>query len=255
MSLRVVRCVAQCDEMDHTDPELCAAVDDARGAPGPRLWSVGTAVTGCAGPRPLDRGAPLSEPSETQDGAVAASGGTAGRRPRTRLLLLLALVVLALDLGTKLLVVAGVERGEDIRLLGGALYLTHTRNTGAAFSFAEGFTIVFTLIAVAVAVVIVRTARRLFSTGWAVALGLVLGGALGNLVDRVFREPGFLRGGVVDFISVFAPDGEVYPVFNIADSAIVCGGLLGVVLALRGIEFDGTRSTSGRAEGDAPARD
>ncbi len=205
--------------------------------------------------RSLDRGAPLSEPSETQDGAVAASGGTAGRRPRTRLLLLLALVVLAVDLATKLLVVATVERGEDIRLLGGALYLTHTRNTGAAFSFAEGFTIVFTLVAVAVAVVIVRTARRLFSTGWAVALGLVLGGALGNLVDRVFREPGFLRGGVVDFISVFAPDGEFYPVFNVADSAIVCGGVLGVVLALRGVEFDGTRSSGRRSGDDAPARD
>src|SRR3712207_4701849 len=142
----------------------------------------------------IDRGALLSEPSDPQDGAVAASSGAPGRRPRTRLLLLLALVVLALDLGTKLSVVATVERGADIRLLGGALYLTHTRNTGAAFSFAEGFTVVFTLIAVAVAVVIVRTARRLFSTGWAVALGLVLGGAVGNLVDRVFREPGFLRG-------------------------------------------------------------
>ena len=171
---------------------------------------------------------------------------------------MLALAVLALDLVTKLLVVATIERGADIRLLGGALYLTHTRNTGAAFSFAEGFTVVFTLIAIAVAVVIVRTARRLFSTGWAVALGLVLGGAVGNLVDRVFREPGFLRGGVVDFISVFAPDGEVYPVFNIADSAIVCGGVLGVVLALRGIEFDGTRGGSGSGGGagaDAAARD
>ncbi|SDO69140.1 signal peptidase II [Geodermatophilus sp. DSM 45219] len=162
--------------------------------------------------------------------------------------------MLTLDLATKLAVVATVERGEDIRLLGGLVYLTHTRNTGAAFSFAEGFTVVFTLIAVVVAVVIVRTARRLFSTGWAVALGLVLGGALGNLVDRVFREPGFLRGGVVDFVSVLAPDGEVYPVFNVADSAIVCGGVLGAFLALRGVEFDGTRGT-GTDAGDAPARD
>ena len=147
---------------------------------------------------------------------------------------------------TKLVVVATIEPGEDIRVLGGALYLTNLRNTGAAFSFAEGFTILFTLIAVAVAVVILRTARRLRSTGWAVALGLVLGGALGNLIDRIFRDPGFLRGGVVDFLSVFAPDGDVWPVFNVADSAIVCGGILGVVLAVRGIEFDGTR---GEAEG------
>ncbi|MBM7804773.1 signal peptidase II [Geodermatophilus bullaregiensis] len=168
--------------------------------------------------------------------------GTAVRRPRTRLLLLLAALVLLADLGSKLLVVATIDRGEDLRVLGGLLYLTHARNTGAAFSFAEGFTVVFTLIAVAVAAVIVRTARRLASLGWAVALGLVLGGAVGNLVDRVFREPGFLRGGVVDFLSVFAPDGEVYPIFNVADSAIVCGGVLGAVLALRGIEFDGSRS-------------
>jgi len=158
--------------------------------------------------------------------------------------------VLLTDLVTKLIVVATIEPGEDIRLLGGALYLTHLRNTGAAFSFAEGFTVLFTLVAVAVAVVIVRTARRLFSTGWAVTLGLVLGGALGNLTDRIFRDPGFLRGGVVDFLSVFGPDGKVWPVFNVADSAIVCGGVLGVVLALRGIEFDGSRADD-RAAADA----
>ena len=98
------------------------------------------------------------------------------------------------------------------------------------------------MIAVVVAVIIVRTARRLSSTGWAVALGLVLGGAVGNLIDRVFRDPGFLRGGVVDFLSVFGPDGRYYPVFNIADSAIVCGGILGALMALRGIDFDGSRA-------------
>ena len=75
----------------------------------------------------------------------------------------------------------------------------------------------------------------------------MLGGALGNLVDRVFRDPGFLRGGVVDFLSVFGPDGERWPVFNVADSAIVCGGILGAFLALRGIDFDGTREGDGSA--------
>jgi signal peptidase II len=173
------------------------------------------------------------EPAETP---------TPDRHPRTRLLLTLAAAVLVTDLVTKLVVVATIERGENIRLLNGALYLTNFRNTGAAFSFAEGFTVLFTLVAVAVAIVIVRTARRLFSTGWAVTLGLVLGGALGNLIDRVFRDPGFLRGGVVDFLSLFSPDGSVWPVFNVADSAIVCGGVLGVFLALRGIEFDGSRA-------------
>ena len=166
----------------------------------------------------------------------------ADRRPRTRLLLAIAAVVLLADLISKLVVVATIEPGEDIRLLGGALYLTQLRNVGAAFSFAEGWTIIFSLVAVAVAVIIVRTARRLYSTGWALTRGLVLGGALGNLLDRIFRDPGFLRGGVVDFLSVFGPDGSVWPVFNVADSAIVCGGILGAVMALRGIDFDGSRA-------------
>ncbi|RBY95698.1 signal peptidase II [Blastococcus sp. TF02-8] len=182
-----------------------------------------------------------AEPGAGSPGASAVAA--APRRPRTRLLLALAVGILLADLVTKLVVVATIEPGEDIRTLGGALYLTHLRNTGAAFSLAEGFTILFTLIAVAVAVVIVRSARRLFSTGWAVSLGLVLGGAVGNLIDRIFRDPGFLRGGVVDFLSVFGPDGQVWPVFNVADSAIVCGGVLGAWLALRGVEFDGTRAT------------
>ncbi len=193
-----------------------------------------------------------AEPEDTRGDEPGEHGPAAtappAARPRTRLLLAVAVAVLVLDLASKLLVVATLDRGEDVRLLGGALHLTHARNTGAAFSFAEGFTVVFSLIAVAVSVVIVRVARRLFSLGWAVALGLVLGGAVGNLVDRVFRDPGFLRGGVVDFISVFAPGGDVFPIFNVADSAITCGGVLGAVLALRGIEFDGSRSGDARRD-------
>jgi signal peptidase II len=172
------------------------------------------------------------------------------------LLLLLAGAVLALDVVTKLVVVATIRQGENIRTLGGLLYLTHLRNVGAAFSFAQGATILFTVIAVAVVVVIVRTARRLRSALWAGALGLVLGGALGNLVDRIFRSPGFLRGGVVDFLSLFGPDGRIWPVFNVADSAIVCGGILGALLAVRGIEFDGSRHRAADAGdgSDGPSR-
>ncbi|MGZ4549227.1 MAG: signal peptidase II [Blastococcus sp.] len=169
-----------------------------------------------------------------------------GRRPRTRLLFAVALGVLAVDVVSKLVVVASIAPAEDVRVLGGLFYLTQLRNVGAAFSFAEGATVLFSLIAVLVAVVIVRTARRLYSTAWAVTLGLVLGGAVGNLSDRVFRAPGFLRGGVVDFLSAFAPDGRLWPVFNLADSAIVCGGILGALLALRGVEFDGSRGRAGK---------
>jgi signal peptidase II len=182
--------------------------------------------------------------SEQQPEPADAPAVVPGRRPRTRLLLTLAAGVLLADVISKLVVVATIEPGEDIRVLGGLLYLTQLRNIGAAFSFAEGFTVLFTLIAVVVSVIIVRTARRLYAMGWAVSLGLVLGGAVGNLIDRVFRDPGFLRGGVVDFLSVFGPDGSVWPVFNVADSAIVCGGILGALMALRGIEFDGSRASA-----------
>lgn len=181
-------------------------------------------------------------------------GRARSRRPHTRLVLGLAAVILVADLVTKIIVVATIAPGENIRLLGGAVYLTHVRNPGAAFSFAEGATILFSVIAVVVAAVIVRTARRLYSTAWAVVLGLVLGGALGNLIDRLFRSPGFLRGAVVDFVSAFAPDGRLWPVFNVADSAIVCGGILGALLALRGIEFDGSRARRGDGEAESGGR-
>lgn len=191
----------------------------------------------------MDR--PAVDSARADDGLVVVP-----RRPRTRLLLAVALGVLVADVVTKLLVVSSVAPGENVRVLGGLLYLTQLRNVGAAFSFAEGKTVLFSLIAVVVAVVILRTARRLYSSGWALTLGLVLGGAVGNLMDRIFRAPGFLRGGVVDFLSVFAPDGRIWPVFNLADSAIVCGGILGAVLALRGIEFDGSKGAD-QARADA----
>jgi signal peptidase II len=94
-------------------------------------------------------------------------------------------------------------------------------------------------VALTVVVFILRTAGRMRSAGWAVALGLVLGGALGNLADRMFRAPGVGRGHVVDWISLFSPDGHVWPIFNLADSAIVSGAVLAAILALRGIDIDG----------------
>ena len=170
--------------------------------------------------------------------------GSTPSRPRSRVLLLggIAALVLAADVLTKLAAVARLEGREPVELLGGAVYLVLVRNPGAAFSLATGYTWVLSLVAVAVVVVIARIARRLRSTGWAVALGLVLGGALGNLTDRIFRAPGPLRGHVVDIVSLLAPDGHVWPVFNLADSSIVCGGVLLVLLALTGRELDGTRA-------------
>jgi len=107
-------------------------------------------------------------------------------------------------------------------------------------------TIVFTLIAVGVIIFIVRTSRRLHSLAWAVTLGLLLGGAAGNLTDRLLRSPGVFRGEVVDWVQL-----PHWPVFNVADSCIVCGGILAVVLAARGIRLDGTREVRGTGGEDA----
>jgi signal peptidase II len=160
------------------------------------------------------------------------------RRPRVLLLGgIVAAVVLAADVVTKVVAVAGLENRAPVELLGGSVYLVLVRNPGAAFSLATGYTWVLTLIAVAVVVAIVRIGRRLQSRGLAVALGLVLGGSLGNLGDRLLRTPGPLRGHVVDVVSLFAPDGSVWPVFNLADACIVTGSILVVVLIMRGREL------------------
>jgi signal peptidase II len=162
---------------------------------------------------------------------------------RGLLLIVVAAVVLAADVLTKIAVVSALEGERPVRLLGGAVYLQLVRNPGAAFSMATGMTWVLTLIAVAVVCAIIWIMPKLRSVGWAIGLSLVLAGALGNLSDRFFRAPGPLRGHVVDFVSLFAPNGDVWPVFNVADSAIVVGGCLVVVMALLGREYDG-RSTN-----------
>jgi signal peptidase II len=164
-------------------------------------------------------------------------------RRRTGLLAAAAAGTLLLDVLSKIVVVSTLEDRPPVELLGGGLYLVVYRNAGAAFSMGTGLTWLLSLIALGVVVIIVRLAPRLRSAGWAVGLGLVLGGALGNLVDRLLRNPGPLRGHVVDFLSLLAPDGSVWPVFNLADSAIVCGGLVLVLLTATGREFDGSRST------------
>jgi signal peptidase II len=148
----------------------------------------------------------------------------------------------ALDLGTKILALAQLEGQPPLRVLGGVVYLQIVRNPGAAFSIATGMTWVLALVAIGVVVAIISILPRLRSTGWALGLGLVLAGALGNLTDRFFRAPGPLRGHVIDFVSLFGPNGEHWPVFNVADSSIVCGGILIVVMSLLGYEYDGRRS-------------
>lgn len=157
------------------------------------------------------------------------------------LLAVVAVVVVGLDLWTKQLAAANLADREPVRLFGGAVYLLLVRNSGAAFSLGTRYTWVFPLVTVVVVAAILVAARRLASIGWAVALGLVLGGALGNLGDRLFRAPGPLLGHVVDFISLFDPRGQGFPVFNLADSALCCGVGLVILLELTGRRRDGTR--------------
>lgn len=155
-------------------------------------------------------------------------------------LLAVAVTVLAADIISKVIVVATLSSRPPVRLLGGLLTLRVDRNPGAAFSIGTSMTIVFSAIALGVIIFILRTSRRIRSTAWAVTLGLLLGGATGNLIDRLLRSPGPLRGYVVDWIQL-----PHWPVFNVADSSIVCGGILAVLLAARGLQIDG--SVPGRA--------
>ena len=158
------------------------------------------------------------------------------------------MAVFVADLISKTIVVATLSDRAPLRLLGGLLTLRELRNSGAAFSIGTSVTVIFTLIALGVIVAILRTARRLRSIPWAITLGLLLGGATGNLGDRLFRSPGFLRGDVVDWIEL-----PHWPVFNVADSSIVCGGVLAVLLAARGISLDGGRHQTATADGAAAA--
>jgi signal peptidase II len=160
-------------------------------------------------------------------------------------------VVLVLDQVTKQLALSALEHEPPVRVLGGLFYLQIVRNPGAAWGMATGMTWVLSLIALGVVIGILWVMPKLRSTGWAIGLGLVLAGALGNLGDRFFRAPGALHGHVVDFLSPFAPNGDTFPVFNIADSAITCGGVLIVLMAVLGRDYDGTRMSGKRSAGRA----
>nr|WP_290705809.1 signal peptidase II [Gordonia sp. UBA5067] len=173
------------------------------------------------------------------------------RYATTMTVLGVALTVWVLDVLTKNWAVAALEGRDPLYLIGDWARLLVLRNSGAAFSMATGYTWVLTLIATGVVIAIIRLSSRLRSGWWTLGLGLVLGGALGNLTDRVFRSPGALRGHVVDFIAV-----GWWPVFNVADSAVVCGAVLLVVLTVLGFDYDGGRSGwAARHEPAAPSAD
>ena len=166
---------------------------------------------------------------------------TSGRRPII-VLAAVTLGVVVLDQLTKVWAVSVLRprilNGEGpIEILGPLLKFTYTQNTGAAFSIGTGATWIFSVIAIAVAIFIIRSAKDLGSVAWAVGLGGLLGGLLGNLIDRVTRSPGAGRGFVVDWIQL--PN---FPVFNVADMSITFSAILMVILALRGVDYKGTAS-------------
>ncbi|MCA4132765.1 signal peptidase II [Arthrobacter sp. M4] len=162
------------------------------------------------------------------------------RRPRRTALLWLfagfAVFAYAFDQLTKLWVTSTMVEGERIPVLPPLLHWYYIRNSGAAFSIGENVTWVFTIVMAAVSVAILFQLRKLGSVWWALSLGLLLGGALGNLTDRLFREPSFAMGHVVDFIQL--PN---FAIFNIADSAVVSAVVIICLLTLRGVGLDGTR--------------
>jgi signal peptidase II len=175
---------------------------------------------------------------------ASLTDGDRTRRRRLRLLLLTcAATAYGLDLLTKHLAVTRLDPGDRVPLVGDVLRLTLVRNPGAAFSTGTSFTVGLSVLAIVAVVVVLVLARRVGSTGWAVALGLLLGGVAGNLTDRIFRAPGVLRGHVVDFLQL--PN---WPVFNLADVSINAAAVLIVWQSLRGRALDGSRpdETDGR---------
>ncbi|MGW7293864.1 signal peptidase II [Streptomyces xiamenensis] len=181
---------------------------------------------------PVEETAPQAEADAAEE---PGAGPAAPRRRRVGVLAVVAAFAFVLDLVTKIAAVEWLEHQRSIDIIGDWLRFSVIRNGGAAFGFGEALTVFLTAVAAIVVVVIIRLARKLYSTPWAIALGLLLGGAFGNLTDRLFRAPGVFEGHVVDFISV-----QHFSVFNLADSAIVCGGILIVILSFRGLDPDGT---------------
>jgi signal peptidase II len=166
----------------------------------------------------------------------------AARSRRIVLFAAVAVVGYLTDLITKTIAVARLEDADPVVVIPHVLHLTFVRNPGAAFGMATGFTIVLTAIALTVCVVVIRMARQLRDPLWAIGLGLLLAGALGNLTDRVFREPSLLQGHVVDFLQF--PDWPPnWPVFNVADVMINIAAVIIVLQTVRGVGLDGTKAS------------
>jgi len=139
-------------------------------------------------------------------------------------------LVVALDQTAKALVLANLQPARYYDVLGPVLRWYLVRNDSAAFSLGGGITWAFTLFSTLAAVAVIVLSRKIETRSWAIMAGALLGGILGNLIDRVSREPGFPNGHVIDFISI--PFN--FPIFNLADSAIVIVAVITVIRVMRG---------------------
>ncbi|MDN5852124.1 MAG: signal peptidase II [Actinomycetia bacterium] len=194
------------------------------------------------------RGTPLSQ----RRGTNQQEDRLIDRRRRLGLFLTVAVVAYAADVVTKIIAVAKLEGPpvKTVEVIPNVLDLTLVRNSGAAFGLATGYTAVLTVVALAVCVVVLRIARTLRDPVWTIALGLLLGGALGNLTDRMARSPGPLQGHVVDFLQL--PN---WPVFNVADCCVCVAAVLIALQSFRGVRPDGTHVDDGADKDDGADND
>jgi signal peptidase II len=157
-------------------------------------------------------------------------------RSATRLVFVVGFVALLVDVLSKWLAAQELIGRDPVSIIGDFLQLRLVRNPGAAFGAGASLTPVISVVAIIATVVVVYFAFRVRHRGWAVALGLLLAGVGGNLIDRVFRDPGPFRGHVVDFFAL-----PHWPVFNVADICIDLAAIMFAVLLIRGDRLDGTR--------------
>ncbi|HEY0470384.1 MAG TPA: signal peptidase II [Kribbella sp.] len=199
-------------------------------------------------PADLESAGSPSSPDAPESAAESDSGSAGGvvgaaKRPRSRRLAVLfaavGLVVLGLDQLTKALALHGLTPGEPVNVIGSLLKFNLIRNPGAAFSLGTSYTPVISAIQIVVAVGVVWLSRRLGSVGWAVAFGFLFGGAVGNIVDRIFRAPSPFHGHVVDFLQT-----PHWAIFNVADMAVTSAAALLVIQTLRGVHLDGTKEST-----------
>lgn len=189
---------------------------------------------------PGDEAPPSTEPADLE------SAGSSSSPPKTsgRMVVLfgvVGLLVLGLDQLTKVLALQHLTPGEPVNVIGSLLKFNLIRNPGAAFSLGSDFTPVISAVQIIVALGVVWLSRKLGSIGWAVAFGLLFGGAIGNITDRIFRAPSPFHGHVVDFLQT--PN---WAIFNVADMAVTSAAILLVIQTLRGIKLDGTKEKSSK---------